>query len=320
MPSKAREPLLSPAEIEAILETSQAARHRGLKSEPETIDILASDRLIQQMLPALTVGYVRLSATLRKVLTSTLRMKVEVRDEAPEIITGRGLTRVTENAACLLGLRTHVLGRDCGQSVLILDPVLAYRIIERVFGGGSGGETTIAERAPTALEQRMILRTLTPVIDALNRTLEPANSFRFMGSRVESTLDLIPGFTPDITVLHIGFTVKLGDEMASMSLALPTSALSPLRPLLCAPLGESTESNNELGQFIPRVPISVAVELGRATMTLRDVVNLQVGTVIPLDKHPQDELPVQVGGVIKFHGMPVHDDGAIAIEITRKHA
>ena len=319
MKNKRVEPLLSQEEVRAILETSHFQRYRGLHSEPEPIDLLASDRIVQQMVPALSVGYVRLSETLRKVLTSTLRMKVEVHDEEPEIMTGRGLSRVTESASCMIAMNTRILGEELGYSILILDPTLTYTVIERVFGSGSGAAPTKAARPPTTLEQRMLLRTLGATIEALNRTLEPPKAFHFTAERVESTLDLVPGFTPDVTVLHVPFSIRIGEQTASISLAMPTSILDPLRPILCAPLAESHRSSGEMPELISRVPVGLSVELGRTAIPLRDVINLEVGTVIALDKHPSDELAVQIESVVKFFGFPVHDNGTIAIEITRRN-
>jgi hypothetical protein len=39
---------------------------------------------------------------------------------------------------------------------------------------------------------------------------------------------------------------------------------------------------------------------------------------LTLDRNRSDELPVQVEGVPKWTGVPVQDDGIIAVEITGK--
>lgn len=317
MARKSIEPLLSRDEVQAILETSKVARHQGLRSEPEPIDLLASDRSVQQMLPALHAGFVRLSEQLRKVLTSTMRMKVEVQGQTPEIMTGRGLARFTAQSACMIALHTRVRGIDKGYTVLTIDPVLAYSIVERVFGGASSSSPFIAQRPPTALEQRVILRILSSAVTALQDTLEPQGAFEFRIDRVESSLELVPGFTPDITLLHIPFSLRMGQENALLTVAMLTDALDPLKAQLCAPLHESTHESQDMPQLVPRIPVSLSVELGRTKLTLRQIMGLQKGMTFALDRHPSDELPVQVEGVVKFFGYPVHDNGALGLEITR---
>lgn len=314
-----REPILSELEVDAILESARLAKKHGLQSQAEPIDLLASDRLIQQMIPSLSVGYVRLTESLRKILTSVLRRKVEASHERPEVITGRGLKRISERSACLIALRSIINEKDCGYSILALDPVFTFSVIERLFGGGSGSMPMIpADRSPTALERRMIIRSMQPVIDALNRNLEPSDTFMFTAERIESTLDLVPGITPDITILHIPFTLRLGEHSARISLALPSPVLEPLHALLCTPLNEAQEFAPEMSQIVANTPMTLSVELGTAMVSLRDIINLHEGMVLSLDRHPTSEVPIHIEGITKFYGYPVQDQGALAIEITRK--
>lgn len=312
-----REPILSKAEVEAILDSSSASRVTGLRSEPESIDLLASDRYLQLMIPALSVGYVRLGEALRKVLTSVLRAKVEVRDEPAEVMTGRGLSRVAANASALLGLRTTVEGQDRGYSVLALDSRVTFGLIERLFGGANGDPTMMHERGLTALERRVVKHALAPVVDCVNANLEPADTFFLEAGAIESTLDLVPGFTPDTTVLHIPFTMTLEGELASISLAFPAAVLEPLRGSLCTSTPEANPDAALMSDVVGRTPVRMSVELGQAQMRLRDVLSLEEGTIIKLDRHPKEELPVRIESLTKFYGLPVHDDGALAIEITR---
>lgn len=313
-----REPILSPDEVRAILDSSTSSRQSGLRSDPESVDLLASDRYLQLMIPALSVGYVRLAEALRKVLTSVLRAKVEVRDEPAEIMTGRGLSRVAETASALLALRTSVDGQDRGYSLLALDSRVTFGLIERLFGGSNEAPAVVSDRCLTALERRVLQHALAPVVECVNANLEPAGVFALEGRAVESKLDLIPGFTPDTTVLHIPFTMTLEDQLASISLAFPATVLEPLRGRLCAPMAETAPDASAMSTVVSNTPVRMSVELGSAKMRLRDVLSLEPGSIIRLDRHPKEELPVRIESLTKFHGLPMHDDGALAIEITRR--
>jgi len=314
-----KEPILTPTEVEAILEASRSAvAANGVSTQAESVDLLASDRYLQLLIPALEVGHVRLAESLRKVFTSLLRKKTEVHHESPEIMTGRGLSRVADNAACLLGLRTYVAGEDRGYSVLALDAALTYVLVARLFGGAAAKDATTPQRSLTPLERRVLLSSLDPIVDALNQTLEPRGTFMFAPHRVECTLDLVPGFAPDVTVLHVPFTMNADGNLASISLALPASALEPLRAQLNVLPEPPEAAHREMVQLVRRTPVRLDVELGRARIGLRQLTQLTVGMVLRLDRHPSEELPVQIAGVTKFHGVPVHDDGALAIEISRR--
>jgi flagellar motor switch protein FliM len=311
------EPILSNGEVKALLDVAtRPTGPTGVALAAEPVDLLADDRHLRIMIPALRVGYARVAEALRRVLTSVLRSKVEIRDEEPEILSGRGLMAVAESASCLLVLEITSEGEKT-HGVLALDATFAFSVIERLFGGGSGGSASTAARSPTPLERRMLMRAMQPVIDQLNASLEPPGFLRIHAARAESRLDLVPGYTPDMTVLHVPFTMTIGDRLASLSLATPAEALEPLRARLGMLRGDGA-SDRAMAHVLGKVGVSVSVELGRTRMTLRQVLGLQPGTVLTLDRNRSDELPVQVEGVPKWMGVPVQDDGIIAVEITGK--
>jgi flagellar motor switch protein FliM len=308
------EPILSDSEVKALLDVaSRPAGPAGVAMAAEPVDLLADDRHLRLMIPALRLGYARVAESLRRVLTSILRSKVEIKDEEPEILTGRGLMAVAQHASCLIVLEITGDGEKT-HGVLALDTTFAFTVIERLFGGGHGNAATNAGgRSPTSLERRMLMRAMQPVVDQLNANLEPPGFLRLHAARAESRLDLVPGYTPDMTVLHVPFTMTIGERLASLSLATPADALEPLRARLSALRGDGSSA---MPAVLGGVGVSVSVELGRTRMTLRQVLGLQAGTVLTLDRNRSDELPVQVEGVAKWKGVPVQDDGIIAVEIT----
>ncbi len=313
---KPREPILSPAEVEALLDARPAGTRHSAQLEPVSIDLLAGDRYLHRLVPILCVGYARASEGLRRVLTSVLRTKIDVRDEEPEVMTGRGLTAVANQAAALIVLDIETSDHAGGHGLLALDAPLAFAVIQRMFGGAPTDAAPTGARGPTNLERRMLLHALEPVFRTINANLEPIDYFRITPRSIESRLDLVPGFTPDTTALHVPFTVSIGDQLASFSLAFPADLLEPLRDQL--------DSNAEqmhgagLSQIVARVPVTVSVELGHLKMSLRDLLALSVGQVLKLNRHPQEELPIQIEGIPKLSGLPVHEGGAVGIEVTSR--
>jgi flagellar motor switch protein FliM len=316
------EPILSREEIEALI--GEAANHRGgdarsrrSRTQALGIDLLADDRHLRLLLPTLQVGFARLAESLRRVLTSVLRNKVEVRDEAPEVVSGRGLVSIAARAACIIALRVTTADGTRGFAVLALDPVFTFRVIERMFGGGSGPPQTPTGRSPTSLERRMLTRALTPLFEALDTALEPAGHFSFEVHSVESRLDLVPGYGPDTTALHVPFMLDIAGQIASFSLSLPATVLEPLRGRLDA-FAPVDLSGSLMPQMIREVPVTLAVVLGHATMSLRQLMRLQPGTVLALDRGRSEELAVEVEGTTKWAGTPIQQDGVVAVEITRR--
>ncbi len=309
------EPILSASEIEGILAVARRKDNGGLNAHAQPIDLLADDRSVRSLIPTLRIGFARSAEALRRVLTSVLRTKVEVHDEPPETVTGRGLVSVASTAACLVVLRITTPQGSRSFGVLALDSVFTFSVIQRLFGGGHDIEQAPAGRSPTALERRMLLRALIPMLETLNEHLEPAGYFHIEGEQDESRLDLVPGYSPDTTALHVPFTMNIGDKLASFSLTLPTDTLEPLR----ARLHEQTrdgQSSATLGDVMGNVMIDISADLGETTILLRDLLVLEPGQTLLLDRHRGDALPVRIAGIPKFEGHPVEQDGIISIELT----
>lgn len=309
------EPILSRDEILALLPENSRSAGRP-RTQAVGIDLLADDRHLRQLVPGLQVGFARLAESLRRVLTSVLRSKVEVHEEPPEVLSGRGLVAIAQRAACLIALRVTPPEGAGGYAVLALDPVFTFSVIERLFGGGGGPPQTPSGRSPTSLERRMLVRALAPFFEALNGTLEPPGWFQCSVHGVESRLDLVPGYTPDTTALYIPFTLSIGTQIASFSLAIPAPILEPLRGRWASDALEACAPT--MPMLVREVPVDVSVVLGRATMSLRQLVRLEIGTMLTLDNGRGEELQIEIEGLTKWAGHPVQQDGMVAVEITRR--
>jgi flagellar motor switch protein FliM len=270
------EPILSKDEIATLLADGARSGPTRARTQAVGIDLLADDRHLRSLVPALQVGFARLAESLRRILTSVLR----------------------------------------GYAVLALDPVFTFSVIERLFGGGGGPPQTPSGRSPTSLERRMLVRALGPLFEALNGTLEPPDWFHCSVHGVESRLDLVPGYTPDTTALYVPFTLSIGSQIASFSLAIPAPLLEPLRGRWANTVPEACAST--MPTLVREVPVDVSVVLGRATMSLRQLVRLQPGLVLTLEQGRSEELPIEIEGITKWAGHPVQQDGMVAVEITRR--
>jgi flagellar motor switch protein FliM len=62
--------------------------------------------------------------------------------------------------------------------------------------------------------------------------------------------------------------------------------------------------------------VNIDAELGRAKITGKDLLNLEVGDVLVLDRYVSGELDVRVEGVLKFRGYPGVFKGNRAIKVS----
>ncbi|MCS6953080.1 MAG: FliM/FliN family flagellar motor C-terminal domain-containing protein [Bryobacterales bacterium] len=75
-------------------------------------------------------------------------------------------------------------------------------------------------------------------------------------------------------------------------------------------------SPQEAIEALGDVPVEIEAELGRPVLTLRDLMGLRPGTVLPLNRPAGENLEVRAGGVLIGYGEVVVVENAAAIRLT----
>jgi len=91
------------------------------------------------------------------------------------------------------------------------------------------------------------------------------------------------------------------------------------RPLQFPPLEPAqTQSSSAVGniEMLRDVPLTVAAELGRTKMLVKDVLKLGIGSVIELDKLTGEPVDILVNGKVIARGEVVAVDENFGVRIT----
>ncbi len=112
--------------------------------------------------------------------------------------------------------------------------------------------------------------------------------------------------TPNEVVVVTTFTIELGSIGGQLNICMPYSLIEPVRDLLSSPLqGEALEVDRRwirlLSQQVQTADVELEVNLAEITSDFLQILNMQVGDVLPLN------LPETV--VAKVDGVPVMECG-----------
>jgi flagellar motor switch protein FliN len=92
--------------------------------------------------------------------------------------------------------------------------------------------------------------------------------------------------------------------------AAPSGGAEPRDSSPPGPAGdEAAEPEPPRRDFLLNIPVRLSVELGRAEIPIREVLNIDRGAVIELDRSVGQPLDVRVNGVLIGHGEIVVVDG-----------
>jgi flagellar motor switch protein FliM len=251
-----------------------------------------------------------------------LRCDVKARFVYLEQSTGREVMGMldTERASMVNVLRLAPLP---GRALLIMGVELVCILVERVLGGRS---STPVDKGREITNIEIAL--MEAVMRYVNRGLETAWSKVVEVKPVleSSTVDLemVQGALGDEIIFVAMVEIHVESASGMLSFLMPLSLLHPIAPALRPHLIMTHEQEDEergedhalLVSQLQRTRIPVSVTLGTARLAFRDLLQLQPGDVIPLDRGVDEDLTVNVNGRIKFRCRPGLRGKRLAVGVT----
>ena len=208
-----------------------------------------------------------------------------------------------------------------GNILIELSDNLGYAIIDRMLGGG--GVPLEKMRDVTEIELSILSRIFTIITNLLHDPWANVVNLQPRLTRIETNSQFAQMIAPNETVAIVTMTVKVGSTEGMMNVCLPYSVLEDVIDKLNTKFWYSTmQVRDEMAykEFIEssiikaRIPIKVV--LGRSTISVNEMINMQSGDIIKLDSKLEDELNVYVGNIRKFTALPGSSSDSYAVKIS----
>ncbi|HET7815006.1 MAG TPA: flagellar motor switch protein FliM [Candidatus Baltobacteraceae bacterium] len=211
-----------------------------------------------------------------------------------------------------------------GSGIVQVDLNLVFSIIDRLLGGPGWFPQKL--RDLTDIERTLMQRFMARM---LNSYRESWNYLLTLSLKIEA-LDSNPQFIPriiplDQIVAYVSMELKVGDMAGVMNFCLPYLVMQSIStqltdfqwsPTVIAGRGMTEEDIQQLGRNVEKAPVDVQVELGKTSVSLRDLVALQPGDLVLFDKPTDAPLVARVNDRDKFHVYPgVHKD-RISVQVA----
>ncbi len=309
-------------ELEAIQDAVREAQQsvdRPVSPTPYISDddvlplaLIADDRVAESARPAAMRLAERWSELAASRLKHVLKGEVSIKVVGAEVIDGGALREEMEKMwTC--GLR---LSDRPGCAMVAVGGPMISGVAARLLGAEDEEEPEEDEEetAPTAAS----LRVFEPVGITLVETLV----MRWEGmDRCKIDIDYSESGTTiqkrELVETDVVVSVTLSVEGPVKGhirlLAPPKIMVPPPQPIEAVPAAPGA-IETALGQ----VEVEVSVELGRARLSLTELRQVRVGTILALGQFVDDPLPVQCAGVVKAYGRAVVTRGVLAVEIVRR--
>ena len=280
---------LSQDEVDALLkgvngDEDEASKEEVDPSEVRPYNLATQERIVRGRMPTLEVINERFARLLRIGLFNFLRRSVEVSVGPVRISKYSDFIR---NLVVPTNLNLVHMKPLRGTGLMVIDPSLAFLMVDNMFGGDGRFHTRVEGREFTQTELRIILRVVDILCENYAKSWGPVYPVEFEYIRSEMNTQFANIATPNEIVVAITFNVELGEMGGDMHFCFPYSMLEPLKDLLTSSLqGEVLGVDKRwvrlMTQQIQAAEVEIVADLAKQKLTLHEVLDLKVGDVIPL--------------------------------------
>lgn len=212
--------------------------------------------------------------------------------------------------------------------MIMVDNALIYSAVDVLLGGRKTAKSTRVERPYTTIEQDIVKRLVDVLLSDMSAAFEPLSPATFHYERLETNPRFATITRPGNPALLVKLKIDMVEGRSGMlEILLPHTTLEPIRDLLLQMFmgenfGQDTVWEKHLGKELRNTAVTVEAVFNEKTVTLKDVMGLQVGSTLLLECSPEDDIMLRCGGIPVTSGMlgKVGDQVAVSLNdpIRRK--
>ncbi len=315
--------LLSAVNDDADVDTDYGLDDDFDDDESENIqpyDLTNQDRVIRGRMPILEIIYERFIRQFRVSLSNSLRKISTISMISTDLLKFGEFVNTLPIPSCMAIMRFNELR---GPALLVFESKLAYAIIDSYFGGTDRPFTKIEGKEFTSIELSFMKRVMDMAISDLEEAWQPVHKIDAQYVRTEINPQFVGVVPPSDVIITTTFEVEFESASGTIMVVIPYSTIEPIKQKLSS----SYQSENDvvdslwtqaMHEHVNASEASAVVKLGDTTMTVGDLVGLQVGDIIPLSQEVSGELFIEVEGVKKLQCLAGEYKGNKAVQITKR--
>lgn len=193
-----------------------------------------------------------------------------------------------------------------GSGIIEINPSIAFPMLDRLLGGK--GEPFDANREFSDIELSLFETILRVMMSTLKEAWGPVMEVFPTIESKESSPNVVQIVAQNEIVVMVVMEIIIGHSSGMMNICYPVISLEPVLPKLASRdlmLNETSSKksrNTELQVLLGGAKVNVEANLGDAELTMRDVLDLQVGDVVRLSSPADDVVTVSIDGKDRFRG------------------
>lgn len=281
--------LLSQDEIDALLhgvdDVDEVEDAEVDSSSAVEFDFSSQDRIVRGRMPTLELINERFARHLRISLFNMLRKTAEVSINGVQMMKFGEYQNTLYVPTSLNMVRFRPLK---GTALITMEARLVFILVENFFGGDGRFHARIEGREFTPTERRIIQLLLKIVFEDYKESWSPVMGveFEYLDSEVNPSMANI--VSPTEVIVVSSFHIEVDGGGGDFHVVMPYSMVEPIRELLDAGVqSDKMETDvrwsTALREEIMDVPVNFRVNLLEQDISLRDLMELRPGDIIPIN-------------------------------------
>ena len=319
--------IMSQAEIDALLSAMQsgavdveAVRQEETVKKVRVYDFRRPNKFSKDQLHTIEIIYDNFCRQLTTLFSGMLRMRVAAKVVAVDQVTYDEFIHSIPSPTIVSMF--NFLPLD-GKGIMEINPAVGFSLIDRLFGGPGVGSDR--GRELTEIEQTVLERVAEKVLFLFKDSWASLLDVDAYFDSLETNPQFIQLVSPSEMVIVVTISVMIGETEGFMNLCFPCLMLESIAVKLTSKFLFSVSASSPTEDYrkhlqnvveTARVPLSVVV--GRNTLSLNDMLGLQLGDVIPLLQKKGEDADIFVGKKLKYLGKVGLVGNRLAVQITQE--
>jgi flagellar motor switch protein FliM len=285
--------ILSQNEIDALLDHGADEVHddKGAEDSDKIMlyDFKRPNRVSKEQLRAIKGIHDKMARNLASHISTVMRSIIEIQLQSVDQMTyGEFLMSLPSPTS----FNIFSIKPLDGSAILELNPSIAFPMLDRLLGGR--GESYEGERELTDIELNLIETILRLIMSKLKDAWSGVTDMYPIVESKESSPNVVQIVAQNEIVIMIVLEITIGETSGMINLAYPVIYLEPILSKLASKdimLGETSAKksrNVELRELLKRADIVNEGILGEASLNIKDLLTLEKGSIIRLDRPASD--------------------------------
>lgn len=286
--------------------------------EARNYDFTTQDRIVRGRMPTLEMINERYARLFRISIFNMLRRSAEISVGGVQMLKFSEYVHSLFVPTSLNMVRIKPLR---GTALFVLDPRLVFMIVDNYFGGDGRFHAKIEGREFTPTELRVVEMILEQVFVDLKEAWSPVLKLDFEKQNSEVNPQFANIVSPSEVVVVNTFHVEIEGGGGDFHITMPYSMLEPIREVLDAGVQSDRDDTDDrwlesLREEVKTSMVDLSCTLAETEISLRDILDMKPGDVIPLDI--PDLVTLNAEGVPVFRGKYGVSRGSMAIKIMEQ--